>query len=382
MPLKMLHKACFLAVLVVMLAACGTSAKGGPTPTPLPPLVNYQAAVYTVEKGSIVSQESVFGNVVPTKQDDLFFRASGFVSRVMVKEGDVVKQGDLLAELQVDDLLNQLEQARIDLSVAQATLDKNITTARHNTIIAQLQVQLAQLDAVDARGKLNLQIAQENLGVAQQTEKSISSDPNSYEQQTVQRNKLSVARLEEQVAERRIVAPYDCIIMKGRLREGQSADAFTAQFTVGDPSQLVVSSARTTDLAQSLTKDSEIMLYPTSDAVDGFKVQYLSDFFLTSNTAASATASTGDNIYFSFPQELSGKLPVGRQVKLVVVLGRKDSVLLLPPAAIRNYRGIDFVIVLDGDKRRRVDLYSIGLKTTERWEVVGELNEGDKVLGP
>jgi hypothetical protein len=63
-------------------------------------------------------------------------------------------------------------------------------------------------------------------------------------------------------------------------------------------------------------------------------------------------------------------------------LGKKDNVFLLPPAAIRNYRGINFVIVLEGDKRRRVDLYEIGLKTTERWEVIGELNEGDKVLGP
>ena len=150
---------------------------------------------------------------------------------------------------------------------------------------------------------------------------------------------------------------------------------------VGDASQLVVSTARSNDLSQSLTKDSEVTLYPTSDAVDGYKVHFEPDFYLTSSTAAGATTAV-DNIYFSFPQELLGKLPVGRQVKLVVVLGRKDNVLLLPPAAIRYYRGINFVIVLDGDKRRRVDLYSIGLKTTERWEVVGELNEGDKVLGP
>ena len=73
---------------------------------------------------------------------------------------------------------------------------------------------------------------------------------------------------------------------------------------------------------------------------------------------------------------------VSNQVQLQVILGQKDSVLLLPPAAIRNYRGIDYVIVLQGDKRVRVDLYSIGLKTTERWEVNGPLNEGDKVLGP
>jgi multidrug efflux pump subunit AcrA (membrane-fusion protein) len=381
MPLQKLYKVCVWIVLVFALAACGVSSKGGPTPTPLPPLVSYEKAIYTVEKGTIVSQVNVLGDVTPTKQDDLFFRASGFVSRVTVKEGDTAKQGDLLAELQVDDYLNQLEQARIDLSVTRAALDKNLAEAKHNTRVAALQVEIAKLDAVDARGTLNLQIAKENLAMAQQVEVQMA-DPNSYEQQAVQRSTLSVQRLEGLVAERRILAPYDCVIMRNRLRAGQSADAFVAQITVGSPNELVVHTARTQELTDSLTKNSDISLYPTSDASDGYAVQYLPGFQLTSSSAAGQTTSAADMLFFSFPTELVGQLPVGRQVKLVVVLGKKDNVFLLPPAAIRNYRGINFVIVLEGDKRRRVDLYEIGLKTTERWEVIGELNEGDKVLGP
>jgi multidrug efflux pump subunit AcrA (membrane-fusion protein) len=381
MHLQKSYKYCLFVVLVTLLAACGPSAKSGPTPTPLPPLVTYEKAVYTVERGTIISQVNILGNVTPTKQDDLFFRASGFVSRITVKEGDTVKQGDLLAELQVDDLLNQLEQARIDLSVTQAALDKNLAQARHNSKIASLQVEIAKLDAVDARGKLNLQIAEENLAMAQQAETQMA-DPNSYDQQAIQRSTLSVQSLERQVAERRIIAPYDCVIMRNRLRSGQSADAFVAQITVGDPSALIVQAARTQELVDNLTKTSDITLYPTSDATDGYIVQFVPGFLLTSSSAAGQTTNATDSLYFSFPTELAGQLPVGRQVKLVVVLGKKDNVLLLPPAAIRNYRGINFVIVLEGDKRRRVDLYEIGLKTTERWEVIGELNEGDKVLGP
>jgi multidrug efflux pump subunit AcrA (membrane-fusion protein) len=381
MLLQKIYKVCILAVLVSTLAACGGSSQKGPTPTPLPALVSYEKAVYTVEKGTIISQVNVLGSVTPTKQDDLFFRASGYVSRVTVKEGDVVKEGDLLAELQVDDLLNQLEQARIDQSVAQASLDKNLAEAQHNTRIAQLEVEIAKLDAVDAKGEIKLQIAEENLAEAQQTEKQMS-DPNSYSQQAVQRSKLAVERLEALVAEMRIVAPYDCVIMRNRLRAGQSADAFVAQITVGDPSEMVVQVARTQELTDNLTKNSDISLYPTSDSPDSYKTQYLPSFQLTSSTAAGQTTSGADYLYYSIPTELVGQLPVGRQVKLVVVLGKKDDALLLPPAAIRNYRGIYFVIVLDGDKRRRVDLYEIGLKTTERWEIIGELNEGDKVLGP
>jgi len=135
-------------------------------------------------------------------------------------------------------------------------------------------------------------------------------------------------------------------------------------------------------MTDSLTKNSDITLHPTVDSTDSYKTQYLPNFQIASSSAAGATNTSGDSLYFTAPAELAGQLIVGHQVQLEVVLGKKDSVLLLPPAAIRNYRGIDYVIVLDGDKRRRVDLYSIGLKTTERWEINGPLNEGDKVVGP
>jgi hypothetical protein len=37
---------------------------------------------------------------------------------------------------------------------------------------------------------------------------------------------------------------------------------------------------------------------------------------------------------------------------------------------------------MEGDRRRRVEINEIGLKTTERWEVIADLQEGDQVLGP
>jgi hypothetical protein len=37
--------------------------------------------------------------------------------------------------------------------------------------------------------------------------------------------------------------------------------------------------------------------------------------------------------------------------------------LLLPPAAIREYKGLYFVIVQDGERRRRVEINEIGLKS-------------------
>ncbi len=122
MPQKMSRKMWLAVSLLGILSACMPSHRIAPTPTPLPPPVSYEKPIYTVERGSIVSQFTITGQVLPSRQERLFFRASGYVSRVTVQEGDRVKAGELLAELQVDDLLKSLEQARIDLEVAQSKL--------------------------------------------------------------------------------------------------------------------------------------------------------------------------------------------------------------------------------------------------------------------
>src|SRR5512140_1330846 len=113
----------------MMMAAgplAGCAAGGGqsvPTPTPLPQVGFKENVIFTVERGPIVSELNVAGEVVPAQQAELYFNTPGFVSRVLVNNGDKVKKGDLLAELQLDDLSDQYQQAQIDLQVAQQNLD-------------------------------------------------------------------------------------------------------------------------------------------------------------------------------------------------------------------------------------------------------------------
>src|SRR3972149_2394639 len=99
------------SLFAILMTSCGTTSGGKTTPTPLPPMVSYEKSVFTVEIGPIVSEKKIYGEIVPSKQDDLYFKATGYIDRVTVQQGDTVKQGDLLAEMQVKDLLDQLEQA-------------------------------------------------------------------------------------------------------------------------------------------------------------------------------------------------------------------------------------------------------------------------------
>jgi multidrug efflux pump subunit AcrA (membrane-fusion protein) len=386
-------------VLLVTSAGCGSMGSAQPTPTPLPPLVSYEKPLFTVQRGPIISEQTINGEVVPTRQEDLFFRATGYVERIPVKAGDVIKAGDILAEEQVSDLLNQLEQARIDLDVAQANLAKDeaqqkfdIAKAKIDVNIWENNVKMARLELDNAVGvqaraeaQINLDNAEQNLALANLDLQYANENTDPYQKQAVERSQLAVERLEALISERQIIAPFDGVVLKNKLRPGTQVNAYSEVITVGDPSEMVVRAVYNNEVSQSLNKNSEVRLYPNAKIDESYQVNYLPNFVPVSTSIVEGQSnSTGkDYFYFSYPEGVpQDVLPLGKAIKLVVVLGKKEDALLLSPAAIRTYRGLNFVIVQDGDRRRRVEIYEIGLKSPQFWEITADLKEGDQVIGP
>lgn len=519
MPQRRFHSVWLAVCLLVALSACSSSRQAAPTPTPLPPPVSYEKTVYTVERGPIVSQFTITGRIVPSRQEEMFFRASGYVSRVIIREGDEVKAGELLAELQVDDLLKQLEQAYIDLEVAQARL-ADVETARRYAIaradlqvtVRQIQVDLARAalakgaerppsdeaelslamaeeqfarlrarqadydagvltasigltqaenaltdaqieyqEAVDrywepqevrdryaralqqaewnheiaqaryeqalaaqevyqhdlkiqelavaqAKAKLallqeddnttaldlQLKLAEENLASTQLDLEEVSEELSLYQKQTVERAQLTVERLEAQLAERQIFAPFDGIVLQHTrrfIRPGDQMQAFKVAFVVGDPTELVIGVRRAQERISEIRDDTEIHFSLSQGATESYDAKLMTDFYPLGEPDEGEISSQDVTYFAMLSQPERDKIPVNKTVYLSVILGRNDDALLLPPATIRSFRGRDFVIVQEEGRRRRVDV-QLGLESDERVEVIGNLKEGDQVVGP
>jgi len=386
------------AVFLLLPACTGSGRSAVPTVTPVPPLISYEKTIYTVQRGAITAEKEVMAQVVPSLQEDLFFRASGYVTRIPVKQGDYVKKGEILAELQVDDLLNQLEQARIDLEVAQTRLETAqaerkyaIARAEHEVKIWELRVELARLDLQDAvgqknktRAELNLALVEENLALAKLALDQVSAEVYSSDQQAVERSQLAVQRLESLLDERQIVAPYDGVVLANRLTPGQPAEAYIPYIKIGDPADLVVSVLQEDDLKRVINEDIQVYMRFSADAKQEYRLTYLPDFLPLSQSETEQSPSIWYTsfYYFGLPEEVKDQVTVGKSVRLRLVIGQKEDVLLLPPSAIRNFNGANFVIVLEGDKRRRVEISKIGLRTSELCEIEADLEEGDQILAP
>ncbi len=387
-------------IFTFLFVGCTVTGREAPTPTPIPQIVAVDHTIFTVQRGPIRSAREVYGEIVPARQADLFFHASGFVARVMVKLGDPVKQGDLLAELQVEDLLAELEQAALDLAVAQNEAENQklqqayeVQRAASEVAILEIQVGQARRRAEELWGnqkedaQVDLAILEERLGIARAYLELVRGRKDKDAQPAVERNRLAVARLESLLAERQIVAPYDGIVLNSYVEPGGNIDAFSTAIILGDPQSLVIRIAYDQTLADILEPGTKAFMSLTRSMDQKYPVQFLPDFLPVTN-AKSALKIHGDApqlnyLYFTTPTELDPEqLPLGGGVTLEVVLGEKENALLLSPAAIRGNEDFKYVIVLEGDTHRRVELLNIGLKGDQMWEVIANLEEGDQILAP
>jgi HlyD family secretion protein len=76
----------------------------------------------TVQQGDIVITADGSGELVPAAEMEMAFRTGGVVDEVSVGVGDLVHQGDLLAQLKIDDLERALAEAEFDVQLAELDL--------------------------------------------------------------------------------------------------------------------------------------------------------------------------------------------------------------------------------------------------------------------
>jgi len=255
------------------------------------------------------------------------------------------------------------------VALAQINLDGAVATQR---AVAQLNLDIAQEHAKTAEARLTL----------------VKARVDTQMDQAVQRNQNSVDSLNRLVAERQLIAPYDGIVMSMPIVPGTEATAFTTVAVVGDPSHLVVQAPYDAELVSNVDISTTAYIYPTKEPEPKYQVKFIPNFLPVSNKQNGISLTAGGDVIINFlycsvpdntPQDV---VQVGNAVRLNVILGSKQDALLLSPAAIRGNDSFRYVIVLEDDYHRRVEVVSIGVKTAQKWEVIANLKAGDQILGP
>lgn len=457
--------ASLIALCSLLASGCsGLTSTEPPTPTPYPTPIVPVKPTYPVQRGQVVKEIEFAGRIAPVQEESLFFRTNGFMRQINVSRGEAVTAGQVLAQLDVTDLENQLNQARLALKTSEAqleavqrTIGETLTeaqialdTAKLKFIQTQVQdyaapVTIAQINVTRAKAiadeaedennkSLNrswdsektrkayakaLEQAQQNLTIAQaQYDQAVSNrDSHDYavqilaqdvklaqlrvdklkrgvDEQTVQAvemARLTVKRLEDQLANTRLVAPFNGQVTFIKGSAGSSVAAFDTVMIVADPSRLEVS-ADVSAVADAiyLSPGMTVTVEPVSQAgqvqLQG-TIRRLPD--LTTTDKADQKDRTVRITLEGLSPELGAAinnaarrgLDLDRAVRVKTPLERKDDVLWLPPQAVRTFEGRRFVVVIEGAVMRRVDV-KLGIVGKDRVEIVEGLTEGQIVQAP
>lgn len=353
-----------------------------------------------VELGDIARSVVATGKIELLAKVEVKSKASGIVKKVFVHYSDRVKKGDILVELDKEELQARVREARAALLAAEAAEEAAIATHEKNKVEAEgpdlpfLKSSMARAQQLKAQGL----IAQ---AVLEDAEKSYQLALN--RQMTALRNisvsRADIARAKAQVAQARamldraeedlrnstIVSPMDGIVLS---RDVEVGDAVSSILVLGSQATKIMTLGDVSDV-YVLGKVDEADIgkvylgQPARIVVESFKDKK----FEGRVTKISPLGVEKDNVT-TFEVRVSirnpsGELKANMSANAEIILEEKKSVLLAPEAAVIYDRQRNtFLEIPDpaGETGRRRIAVKLGISNGVKTELVSGLKEGEQVI--
>jgi len=280
-----------------------------------------------------------------------------------------------------------LQQATLDYQQAQATYTlamQEISTHANDLAILKQEVALAELEVGRLEDADINTDPEQAVALAQLDAAVLARGVDPELQRQVTTAQLQVDDIEAQIAEARIVAPFDGTVTSIAIAAGRAVEAYKPVLIVADPTDLEVSAELPAEQMRDLTEGLAVSIVPTDypgQTLAGSIRQLPYPYGRGGGAGTLEDADKSTHISLDFARLPAGvKLAAGDLVRVTVVIERKADVLWLPPAAIRTFGGRKFVVIQEGAAQRRMDV-TVGIESEERVEIRSGVEEGDVILG-
>jgi HlyD family secretion protein len=353
-----------------------------------------------VERGDLAKSVVATGKVTPITKVEVKSKASGIVKKLLVDYGDHVKKGQLLAQLDKEEIEAQVEQSRAALEAAQANLKSSQADFQRAQVDAEgpdvpllkraydRAVNMAKDGVVstsaleDAQKNYELALNKQNVAKAQVT---VLRAKIAQAEAVVAQDRANLKQLEEQLSYTDIVSPIDGIVLS---RDVQMGDAVSSILVLGSSATLVMNLGDTSEVyVKGKVDESDIgKVYLGQRA--RIKVESFKDkTFDGKVTKISPMGVEKDNVT-TFEVRVSiqnpgGELKAEMTANAEIILEEHKNVLQIPEGAI----------LYDKDKKASVEVpdpkgkegkskaaVNIGISNGAKTEVLSGLKEGDQVV--
>ncbi|KAF1038979.1 MAG: Macrolide export protein MacA [Herbaspirillum frisingense] len=347
-----------LLALILLIAAAALLKKRVPAPTSAPATAAIVPAameflpgdLYTVGSGELRQVLPLSGALRALNQASVKARVAGEVQQVLVREGEAVKEGQVLARIDPSDYQAKVDQARGSLVASQGQLD--IATQTRNNNQTLLNRGFISRNAFDTAAS-QFDIAKANVDSA--------------------RGALEVAR--KALADTVVRSPIAGLISARNVQPGEKVAVDGKLLDVVDLSQMELEAPVPTNDILKVQIGQEVLV-----AVEGLPQKVAGKVVRINPATQSGSRSIMVYVRLDNPQ---GLLRAGMFADAGLTLERKARVLTVPSTAIQVEDGNAYVYAVEnGSLARRPVVTGLQGRAQDgnATEIVSGLNEGAQIV--
>src|SRR6266404_3163608 len=380
------------AVLVLVVAGALIASSGGSKIDP--------SKLAKVEKGDLAKSVVATGKIEPITKVEIKSKASGIVKKLHVEYGDKVKKGQVLAELDKEEIQARVAQAQAQLEASSASLNgtradlerakvdaegPDVPLLKRAYVRAQGMAKEGVVSASaldDAQKNYEMSLNKQNVAKAQlQVLKAKIGQATAQ----VARDRANLMQLEEQLSYTTVTSPIDGIILS---RDVEVGDAVSSILVLGSSATLIMTEGDTSEVyVKGKVDESDIgkvyMAQPARIKVESFKDKT----FNGKVTKISPMGVEKDNVT-TFEVRVSinnpgGELKAAMTANAEIILEEHKNVLQIPEGSILYDKDKKASVEIPDEKgkegKRKVAV-NIGISNGAKTELLSGLKEGDQVV--
>jgi HlyD family secretion protein len=353
-----------------------------------------------VSRGDVARSVVATGKITPITQVEVKSKASGIVEKLYVDINNMVHKGQPLAQLDEQEISDQVAAQRAQLGAAEANVtnfEAALDQDKVNAAAPDLPMYKVTLDRNTEMVKQGL-VPQQNLDNANRdylaaltkrdsSKAQIGVDNAKLKQARAQvsQSEASLKQLEEQLGYTTIVAPMDGVVLS---RDVEIGDAVSSILVLGSTATLVMTVGDTTEVyVKGKVDEADIahvyMGQPARIKVESFRDRY----FQGKVTKISPMGVEKDNVT-TFEVRVSinnpgGELKAQMTANAEILLDEHKNVLTVPENAVvydnQKNTTVEIPDKKEKEGKRKIPV-KVGLSNGSVTEIVSGLKEGDQVV--
>jgi len=332
---------------------------------------------HTVATGTITAEVMGTGTLEARTSAVVGPKIGGLIVSIAANQGDRVKAGTLLFELEDNDIWQQVKMAESEVAAVTATLDRlGASGRRAEAVLAHARTnhkRIEELTSSKVVSQQDLDKAVEALAIAE-ADLSTASAAIIEGQKRLDAAERFLEYQRARFDDSTIKAPFDALVVRRDREPGDVVTAGSSVLQLVSTEQMWITAwVDETELARLAEGQSARVVFRSEPDIEYKGV--------VARVGREADRETREILVDVRVEDRPANWAVGQRAEAYIQVARRDAVTVLPAALLLVRDGKTGVMLDEGGKAKWREI-TVGLRGRESEEVSSGLSPGDVVLSP